>query len=125
MNFIKLITLIAVGLAIGMGSLALAEDAAQKAPAGVKHSHKVAMHGAHLSKLIGTIESIDTTGGQLVLKEKDGKTQNFILDKEVKIHAGNRTAELSQLKPGERVSVRFDAKTNTAKGIYLLASKKK
>jgi hypothetical protein len=56
----------------------------------------------------GTVEKIDTEGDTLVVKRPNGKTESFKFNPErVKVNADGEKASVEDVKPGQRVAVRF------------------
>ena len=72
----------------------------------------------HFSKIIGTVQSINSN--QIVIQTKNGKTKNFELDKNIEVRNGSHPLDFSQIKSGTKISIRFDTQTHVAKQIYPL-----
>ncbi|MCB4757516.1 MAG: DUF5666 domain-containing protein [Elusimicrobia bacterium] len=111
-----------LSIVLGIGSI-LSAKAIPKRSSSASPAKQVSTKSAmpsHFSKVVGIVESIDTN--QLVIKMRNGKSQTFTLDKNAQIEQGSKNIDISQIKQGERISVRFDKNTNGAKQIYLLSS---
>ena len=109
-------TLIAVcALAFGaQGTVRAAEP-----PSSAGHSM---IAKTHLSKVVGPVDSTDTAANKISIKTQDGKVESFSIGKDTKLQKGSKAIELSGVKQGERVLVRFDPATHAAKRITLLSS---
>lgn len=81
------------------------------------------IENVYLRRLVGVIRTIDPAAHKLVLEDRDGKLSEFILTKRTRAATedGHRV-NVSVLKPGDRVTIRYVENYNYVRKIDCLSA---
>lgn len=104
----RIIAAIFMAIALSCGAVFAQQDGAgQDGGMNQNGGMKGDKEKAKMMKMSGTVQSVDEAGMKITIKDRSGATKDVMVASDASIMSGNKTIKLSDVKPGEQVTISY------------------